>query len=535
MWQALTLRRKIIALATALVLVSLLIGAATATRYAYGAFEDQLGERALSVARAVAQNEAIRAHVGRPGGDRAIQPVAERTRMATGVAYVVVFDMNRVRYSHPLAARIGERFAGGDEGPALEQKSYISRAAGVVGPSVRAFVPVMSPDGREQVGVVVVGILVPDFLTLLRQMRGGLLLSLASALAAGVGGAWLLARSIKRQLFDLEPAQIAHLLDERVAILAAMGEGLIAINRESRITFLNAEAQRLIGVGEEVVGRDIRTVIPQSQLPATLESGRAEYGSQMLLGRTIVVVNRVPIRVRGEIVGAVATFRDRTEVHRLAEGLTGVTQYVDALRAQNHESLNKLHAIAGLIQLRRYRQALQYIFEVTGEQQDVARFLAANIKDPRVSGILLGKYNRARERGTELVVDRRSRLHAVPPPLDGHDLVLLIGNLLENAFDAVEALPPGQRRVQCLVQAGPGLLVQVEDNGPGVPPELHERIFAQGFSTKPGPHRGLGLALVRELVTMAGGAVTLSSQPGSTVFTITVPERGEAVAGADCG
>lgn len=107
------------------------------------------------------------------------------------------------------------------------------------------------------------------------------------------------------------------------------------------------------------------------------------------MGSTVVLTNRVPVRFEGQIIGAVATFRDRTEVHRLAEQLTGVTKFVDSLRAQNHEHMNRLHTIAGLIQFGRYEQAIDYVFASYEEQQEQTRFLTGHFEDYRIAGLLV--------------------------------------------------------------------------------------------------------------------------------------------------
>lgn len=521
----LTLRWKIVALTTALVLVSFFSGLVLLGFNILSAVEAELGRRAMSVARTVAQVELVKERLGKPDGPDAIQPVVERMRLATGVEYIVLFDMDRIRYSHPLRERIGTRFEGGDEGPALSQQAYVTRAVGVNGPSVRAFVPVLSPDGSEQVGVVVVGILVPEIWALLYDFRYALALALAAGLVVAVLGSWVLASGIKRQMFNLEPPEIAGLLEERAAIVSALGEGLLAVDRHGRITVMNDTAQQIIGTGREAIGRSVLEVVPHSRLLETIHSGRAEFDRQMLLGRTVVVVNRVPVRIGGQIVGAVATFRDRTDIHRLAEELTGVTRFVEALRAQNHESLNKLHAIAGMIQLDRPEAALDYIFAVTEQQQEVSSFLARNVNDYRVSGLLLGKVVRGRELSIGVAIDPESRMDGAPAPLTGSDLVLILGNLLENAMEALSG-QEGERRIDCLLRSdAASLMIRVADNGPGVAGELQDRLFEQGVSSR-GPGRGLGLALVRQTVAFAGGSVEFESRPGRTMFMIRVVAGG---------
>jgi two-component system sensor histidine kinase DctS len=167
----------------------------------------------------------------------------------------------------------------------------------VNGQAVRAFVPVLSPDGTEQVGVEVVGIMVPRALTLMMESISMLPLGLAGGLGVGVLGAWVLAANVKRQMFNLEPPEIARILEERVALVAALSEGLIAVAQDGTITVINEEAQRVTGVGAEAVGRNVLDVIPNTGLLETIRSGQSQYNQQMLLGHHVVVTNRVPVLI----------------------------------------------------------------------------------------------------------------------------------------------------------------------------------------------------------------------------------------------
>ncbi|MGB9804080.1 Spo0B domain-containing protein, partial [Desulfofundulus sp.] len=380
--------------------------------------EEEMGRRALAIARTLAQMEAVQNNVGLPGGASVIQPVAEKIRLATGVEYIVVVDMNRVRYSHPLAERIGGKFSDRDLDLALSGREYITRTTGVMGPAVRAFSPIKVDEGTRQVGVVVVGIITPTFVEIFRSIQAQLYPSLAIGLLAGLMGSLYLASRIKGAMFFMEPEEIARILEERTAMLQAMGEGIIAIDREKRITVVNDEAKRLLGTDDEVIGRPITEVLPDSLLPRVMQTGQPEFNQERVLNNTIIIVNRVPVRVKREIVGALASFRDRTEVHRLAEELTGVKSFVEALRVQNHEYLNRLHTIAGLLQLNRVQEAVDYICAVTEEQQELTRLLTRNICDYSIAGLLLGKYSRARELRVEMCIDRSCRLSRLPDRMD---------------------------------------------------------------------------------------------------------------------
>lgn len=525
------IQTKITWLAFGVVLISLLSAIMVFTGYYVGNLEKEIGSRALAIARTLAQIEEIQENVGLTGGARVIQPIAEKTRLATNVEYVVVLDMEKIRFSHPSESFIGKGFSGGDEDLAFNDKEYISKAKGVLGPSVRAFVPVKTDEGTTQVGVVVVGILTPTLYQIIWGLRFEIFFPLLVGMIAGIFGSIYLARDIKRTLFDLEPREIARLLEERVAILQSMGDGIIAIDKEHRITIFNEIAQRLLNTQGDWIGKPILEAIPDSKLPQTISRGERTFNQERVVGKATILASRFPITVKDEIVGAVSLIRDKTEVHRLAEELTGVKQYIEALRVQSHEYLNKLHTIAGLLQLKKYEKAIDYVFALSEEQQELASFLNKNIKDYNVAGLLLGKYGRAKELQIDLSIDRKSLLEETLEPMDSTSLVIILGNLLENAMEAVLKMPPERRKVWLsLEEKGNNLQIRVKDLGSGIPKELKEKIFTQGFSTKNKANRGYGLPLIRKNIINLGGELILNSVEGQeTEFIVNLPisNRGE--------
>jgi two-component system sensor histidine kinase DctS len=434
--------------------------------------------------------------------------------------------MDGIRYSHPVADRIGKSFTGEDLVPALSDREIISTAIGVLGPSIRALVPVKVDDGTRQVGVVVVGILTPTPASIYSSIRFEVFSVLFLCAALGFLGSALLAKSIKKAMFRMEPEEIARLLEERIAIFQALGEGIIAIDSACRITVVNAAAGKILGIrGEEVTGRHILEVIRDSSLPRVLESGQPEYNQERLINNVVIISNRVPVRVGGIVVGAVATFRDRTEIHRLAEELTGVKAFVEALRVQNHEHLNRLHTIAGLIQLKQHNDALDYIFDITEEQQGISTFLSRRIKDNSIAGLLLGKYSRAGEIRANMVIDPDSSLSRLPQKLDSNALVVIIGNLLENAIDALKGSPAEAKNIYFYISDKNNCLaITVQDTGAGIPGEIRGEVFKNGFSTKSEQGHGLGLFIVKEHVRAAGGSIAMECPPGGgTRFSINIP------------
>ncbi len=485
--------------------------------------DDLVGSRMLGLARIIAAQNKVREAFKLEHPEKVLQPLAEQWMDQGGADLIVIFNMDTIRYAHPNRDLIGKHFTGGDEGPALQGEEYVSHAVGISGPSQRAFAPVYDEFGR-QVGVVVVGMW-GDNLT--RQIQGVLwetaLVSLIG-LVVGIIGAVAVAYNIKASLFGLEPAQIGALLEERVAILQSIREGVMAVDRQRRITLLNREAERLMGIDQRMIGKPVTEVVPNSRLPDVVETGNPEYDQEQVIRGRVILTNRVPLVVGGKVVGGVATFRDMSEIRELASELTGVRQLAEALRAQAHEFVNRLHTVSGLLQLGRHEEAIQYVASATHTQQEKVGFITERIREPALAGLILGKMSAANERRIELDVDPDSDVPANDLVLKGVDLVTVVGNLVENAFAAVSSLPEERRRVWVSLYVGEReMLIEVEDTGVGIAEEHRGDLFARGFTTKPGG-KGLGLALVMDEVSKVDGRVEVDSTPGEgSRFAVHIP------------
>ena len=146
--------------------------------------------------------------------------------------FVVVGDHEGKRYSHPVPERIGKFMVGGDNARALAGgEAYISKAVGILGPSMRGKVPVFGDSGKV-IGVVSVGYLQETVQEVTEGYLQRILLWVLGLFLLGGLGTWLIARDVKLSIFGLEPAEIARLFRERNAILDSIREGVVAINDE---------------------------------------------------------------------------------------------------------------------------------------------------------------------------------------------------------------------------------------------------------------------------------------------------------------
>ncbi|UHA72192.1 ATP-binding protein [Paenibacillus sp. 481] len=521
---------KIALLAFGLASFSLLIGGTIVLGIMTRMTEEELGRRLMTTARTVAEQPHIRQKVQLPV--KQAQDIAyetENIRMINEVSYIVVLNMERIRYSHPIADRIGQPIEDKDAEPAFAEHSYLSKVKGEVGAALRAYVPIMNAQ-HHQVGVVMAGMLLPSIGEMIWNQRGPIAATLLLALVFGLLGAWQLSRHIKRQMYNLEPQEIARILLERTAAFQAMHEGVIAVDNKERITIFNERAKQIFDIEGNPVGRPIRDVIPDTRLPEILMLQQPIYNRELIVRNAVIWSNRIPITVQGQTVGAIAIFQDRTELTHLAEELTGVKAFVDALRVQNHEYMNKLHTIAGLIQLEHYEQALDYLFEVSERQEELLSFVKERFSDEGIGGLLLSKISRGQELGIHVELDNRSGLTHFPPKLDRHDLVLLLGNLIENAFDALEASTRERKDIVISVEQDDFVLsIMIEDNADGMDEFTQQHMLEKGFSTKAADGRGIGLYLIRNIIEKGCGELVCHSSTGNgTTMTVTFPMQEEA-------
>jgi two-component system, CitB family, sensor kinase len=491
--------------------------------------KEQIGMRALNVAETVAATPLVRDAFERPDPHQHIQPFAEMIRCKTGAEYVVVGNRQGIRYAHPLPDRIGKKMVGGDNDEVLEGKAIISEAVGSLGPAIRGKAPIFDKQGNV-IGIVSVGFLLEDIDNIVWSYSIKIFLFSILALLLGVIGAVVIAKTVKKSIHGLEPKEIGLLYQEKQAILEAIREGIIAVNHEGIITMVNKTAMELLGYKKEydVLGKYILHIIPHSRLLEVIRTGKAEYDDETILGEETVIANRIPIvDKKGNVIGAVSTFRNKSELYRLTKELSQLKSYADALRAQTHEFSNKLYVISGLIQLESYEEALELISKETNLHQDIVRFVMKEIPDPIIGGLFIGKFNRANELKIQFDIDRQSSFKDIPQHLDRDHLLTIIGNIVDNAMEAALHNGCEEKKVTVfLTDLGDDLIIEVEDNGPGIQAEIADQIFERGFSTKAAVHRGYGLDLVKKSLMVLGGHITYQSEQGKgTVFTIIIPKQ----------
>jgi two-component system, CitB family, sensor kinase len=534
------LSSRILASVVAILLATTLVGFGLVTFRQRAELEHDYKQRALAVAQTFAATPSIRQALARHNAAdrRLIQSLAEQVRHLTGATYIVVIDRNGVRYSHPNPALIGRRIT--EPVIALDARDHIGVDHGNLGISANAKVPIRAPGsaGAPVIGEVSAGILEGQVSDQLLHELPSLLLYFALALAIGVVASLTLARRLKRSTFGLELEEIAALVQEREAMLHGIREGVITLDLDGNVTLINDEARRLIPLEADPVGRPIQELVSHPRLSDLLTGAAAGMDTVVVTDDHILTVNRMPVSRQGRDLGAVVTLRDRTELEGLLRELDSVDALTDALRAQQHEFANRMHTVAGLIELGDPQAAVRYALDVSGETAGRSEAIRERIEAPEIAALLLAKTTVAAERDVQLVLSEDSRL--ADTSVDTNMLLTIVGNLIDNAIDAAIAGPrPARVDVRLIGGDDRNVTIEVADSGPGVPEEVASRIFSDGFTTKSGDerrHRGIGLALAHRLVTRAGGTINVDCSDATT-FTVVLPaaQRPDPTRAADAG
>ncbi|WP_368482998.1 DcuS/MalK family sensor histidine kinase [Bacillus sp. MRMR6] len=485
-------------------------------------------EKAKIVSRTVAKSEIVRSGLEKDDDSGAIQEYTFDIQQAADVLFIVVMDMNGIRKSHPDPGEIGKHFIGGDEEVVLNGKEYVSISKGTLEQSLRAFTPIYN-NVNEQIGAVVVGISLNNVEQALEKSHKNIVIGSVLGIIVGIIGAVFLARYIKKILLGLEPSSIAKIHEERNTMLQSVHEGIIAVDKNAIITLVNKSALRTftnMGLSGNPVGMKLNDYFPFSKLERVLKTGKSEKDEEITLNGVTLLSNRAPLIVNKEIVGAISTFRDKTEVHQLAEQLTGVRMYAEALRAQSHEFMNRLHVILGMVKMGFYDDLMDFINEIVDHRVNEVSYVTKNIKDPVLAGFIIGKLSTARENKVEMKIDNET---IIPKPSEEHvthELITIIGNVVDNAMEAMSEVKEKKLNLKLNYNKNQ-LLIKVRDSGPGLKKQQFSHIFQKGFSTK-GENRGYGLYLVSKSVETLGGSIRLNlSVEKGTEFIIQLHYKGK--------
>ena len=527
-----TIRQKIQSLSLFLVLTTAVLGMTTTLAFSLRMEYDNLDRNLMHSALVLAQSPDVAdVLAGRSDGEVLTDYLNGTISRVQDIDAIVVADTSGTIVYSPAPSYVGTTYPDLDNLTVLHgQDSEVDTGAGISGVEHRAQAAVHDTDGTL-LGFVSVGIGVRSVnRTVIDTVACFLILSFIAA-SVGLVLSRHLSYSIKESLMGYEPDTFLRMFHQREGVLDALEEGILAIDTDSRIVYMNQAGLRMVNAKnlDDVLGKPLHDIYPDSHLSRLLTTGKSEYNVHLshIPGLRSAISDRMPIWENGKIMGAVAIFRDRSEATSLAEELTGVRHLVEAMRAYTHEFVNKLHTILGMIQLGQTEKAEQYILDISQvHHQSVSRVMN-QIQDTAVAALLVGKTSRASELGIHLHLDPKSSLSGDERLLPSGVLVTILGNLIENATECLNRSSWKLREINVSIREKEDhLLLCVEDTGPGIVPELLPYIFEPNVSTKGNGH-GIGLARIKELVNLYQGEIRVESEPKSgTSFFLTFFTQG---------
>ncbi len=451
-----------------------------------------------------------------------VSEIISVVQLVSDADFITVSDEEGIRLAHPVSERVGLPVVGGDIQRALNLgEAYLSQSVGSLGPSVRYISPIFSPEG-EVVGMVKVGYLVETLNLWSREKLLPLLLFALSALSLFLLLSWRFSSYVKKQMQDLEPWQLKQALKTHQGVLDATHEAVVAVNLQGNIYLANDAARAILGQSE-LVGKETKQLDDASHLFHLDGDDFLDKVAQ--LGSDGVIINRVTMRTsNGEPAGAVFTLRQRSELQALSDRISQVDKYLESMRVAHHEHQNKLSVISGLLQMGAFDKALSVCLAQAAQNQTRIDSLQGVKSMPQLTALLLAKLSKARESNQSLNIACYGDLSGLTQRVSEEQVCSLVGNLIDNGLEACQGQNDATMVVK-LRETEEEFILTFSNNGPSLDEDL-ESLCRWGYSTKSatGEH-GIGLHLVKSILSEAHGHVELDSDEQETLFTVYLPKE----------
>ena len=508
------------------VLLSITLG--LTLRYSLRTLQDKIDNCLISTTAALAENSSVKQAMltGTLPGDM-IEYLDALVEKTTDLDVISIADRESIRVYHVVHERIGQKFVGGDEHRALAGEAYISDATGTMGFQHRSFSPVF-----DEEGTVLGFVMASTTQDRLEQLRSNitatylnlLIILTVFTLVFSAG----LAAYLQQTLRGAKPEDLLRTYLTQNDILNSLDEGIISLDSRGNIRLVNQAATKALGKRDELLlGQSVDDLLRSEAGGSLLKIS----GEDLPTNRPNLLINSIYLESSSRWARQVLILKDKSEAFRRAEQLNGTRHIISALRANTHEFSNKLQVISGLLQMDRAQEALNYIGTVSQIQAQLISPVMQLIHNPNVAALILGKLNNMRELDIHLTLLANSSLPEHSRYLNTTELVSVVGNLLENAIEAVNAVSDARARtiVLQITEDEHGLLILISDSGIGIEPEIMPHICEPGFSTKAAEGRGVGMSLIRDIVDRHEGSMEVDSEPGDgTTFTlIFTKEQGE--------
>jgi two-component system CitB family sensor kinase len=452
-----------------------------------------------------------------PDPHAAIQPVTSAMQEASGVSYITVVDLDNLRVAHPWPELVGQPVSSDHSGVRAGERFVGAEEDGPVGLTLRAKVPVIAPDGSI-VGTVSAGV---PLRAVQQEVAGRALQIIVPTLFAvllGLVVSWTVTARLRRRLYGVEPGEMLALVQSRAAMTDGVQDGVIGIDDDGRIAFMNAGAKRLLAVDGPVEGLHARLALPAAVAALLDTADRPGTRQLVTAGRTLVVTRSTAV-ADGRDVGSTLVIQDRSELESMLATLGDERARSGVLRVEAHDFDNRMHVVAGLLRLGEFDDARTYLDSLPRAERPGASEEWQRIQSPMLAALLASRQAQADAEGITLTITEDSRV--APDVIVGTAELTVVGNLLSNAIEVADT----SIEVFLLGDVD-GLELVIDDDGPGVSEADTLRIFEPGQTSKDadGWRHGIGLAVVHDHVVERGGEIRIDrADLGGARFQVQLP------------
>ena len=327
----------------------------------------------------------------------------------------------------------------------------------------------------------------------------------------------------KKDLLGFTPSELKMLYSEYKSLVEQLSEGVISVDKEFNISTLNEPFKKMFSLKEEHKGQNVLEVFPHINFKEIILGQKTTTNKLMEIFDEKILLSSFPLYLDGEVIGATAIVRSRLEVDMLLDQISGYRKISKALREQKHEFQNKLHVILGLIKMKDYDTVSNYITENIYTTNLTSDYYSSRIKDDKISALFVGKDIQSKEYDAVIRLSDDSNLTKTHKPISSDDLIIVIGNLIDNSLEAFQKNNVESRRIKVKINENDDhVLIGVSDNAGGIDPSVRNRMWKRGVSSKQGSSRGTGLSLINEIVKLYNGEKQVQSSKHNTYIEVTL-------------
>ncbi|PJC87241.1 hypothetical protein CSW98_04885 [Vibrio sp. HA2012] len=486
---------------------------------------DSMKSLALSQAKLIASNQNLRYAVYNEDSAM-LSRLMENYEPPGNIDYVSVSNTNQIRLFHSEGRGVGQALVNVDFEKVQSGNDVTSISTGIENKLlIKARVPVFY-NGRFS-GVVSVGINYDKALSDLYQRYWLIFILSVSLLLAFFIFSQRFVSYIRNKMHHQSPQEIEMALKLRQGILNTVFEGVAAVDKENQILVFNDSALRdlhILDAREKVQGSHISEYIYPTDFFDVHNDGEVTNQAITCNGEILIANRKFMFDAQGNKTGVVISFKIKREVEELEQIINTANNDKENLRAIIHEFNNQMSIVYGLLQMEKYDKAMDFIrSEHKSKQSDIYTF-SKSFQVPTLVALILSKVSRAKELGVTLEVDPLCTVNENYLPISENELNCIIGNLLNNAFESIVSSEPNEKLVRLYISHGNDLIIEVEDSGNGITKSDVDKIFDREYTKKDGPNHGIGLNLIKNIVSEANGTIIVDeSELGGALFSIYIP------------